>query len=404
MAMSPAAPVQIQSTPVRAVESRPNREEASSRADFGSELKRELSRDRSEESRVESSTTPATGETKEKAVAGEEPAQTTENNEIVQAATVDPWLAMLQGAAAGKVTTELPKDAAQTAVDLGETNQEAQKNGALVLEASVKPSNVFNLTLSQAKLAGDIQEQALTVPNSVSSAVLSLSDLNQIQTEAADAASVAVDAAKLAQMSVSAKSAEPVLAGELKAPIPLINEARPPSVSNAAQANPKLAEVPLHHIATPFGESRWGDAVAQRVGLMLGRQEQKIEMQLNPPNLGPMEVRLNLAQDQASVVFSSQNAAVREALVAAMPRLTTLLADQGFTLTNVEVASDSLQQHQQQQNQNQQAASGSGFNQQNTNRDLGGMYGAQVGIDGQKLQELGPMRLPLSKGGLSLFV
>jgi flagellar hook-length control protein FliK len=137
---------------------------------------------------------------------------------------------------------------------------------------------------------------------------------------------------------------------------------------------------------------------------MLGRQEQKIEMQLNPPNLGPMEVRLNLAQDQASVVFSSQNAAVREALAAAMPKLTTLLADQGFTLTNVQVASDSLQQHQQQQHQNQQAATGSGFNQQNSNRNLGGVYGAQVGIDGEKMQELGPLRLPVAKGGLSLFV
>jgi flagellar hook-length control protein FliK len=88
-----------------------------------------------------------------------------------------------------------------------------------------------------------------------------------------------------------------------------------------------------------------------------------------------------------------------------MPRLTTLLADQGFTLTNVQVASDSLQQHQQQQqNQNQQAATGSGFNQQNANRDLREVYGVQVAGDGEKMQELGPLRLPTAKGGLSLFV
>jgi flagellar hook-length control protein FliK len=123
-------------------------------------------------------------------------------------------------------------------------------------------------------------------------------------------------------------------------------------------------------------------------------------MTLNPPNLGPMEVRLNLAQDQASVVFSSQNAAVRDALAAAMPRLTNLLADQGFTLTNVQVASDSLQQHQQQQNQ-QQAASGS--NQQNSGRELGAAYALQGG-EVEKMQELGALRLPLAKGGVSLFV
>jgi flagellar hook-length control protein FliK len=133
---------------------------------------------------------------------------------------------------------------------------------------------------------------------------------------------------------------------------------------------------------------------------MLGRQEQKIEMQLNPANLGPMEVRLNLAQDQASVVFSSQNAAVREAMAAAMPRLTALLADQGFTLTNVQVASESLQQHQQQTQQ--QMASGS--QQQNSGRELGASYAGLTGAEVEPMQELGALRVPVAKGGVSLFV
>jgi flagellar hook-length control protein FliK len=302
-----------------------------------------------------------------------------------------------------KVTTEQPDDLAQIATELSEGNQSLQGDDALALAGTGTGNAVptFNMALTPTTAQA---KTPIDVATTNSNTMVPLADLNQVLSDASDAASLAANAAKSIVPESDLKAAEPFFANELKTTLATTSELRPQSTLNAVQANSKSPEVPVHHIATPVGESRWGDAVAQRVGLMLGRQEQKIEMQLNPPNLGPMEVRLNLAQDQASVVFSSQNAAVREALAAAMPRLTTLLADQGFTLTNVQVASDSLQQHQQQQNQNQQAATGSGFNQQNTNRDLGGVYANQVGIDGEKMQELGPLRLPVAKGGLSLFV
>nr|WP_314899907.1 flagellar hook-length control protein FliK [uncultured Deefgea sp.] len=388
--MSPTTPVQIQAPAAKSIESRPNRERVGCDDDFGREFKRELSRDQTEEARTEPATKPVASE---KTATNEVIAQDADNAAEVQAATVDPWLAMLQGVANGKVTTELAPDSAQLASQLSEGNQNQQSDEALILAdaGNALPTNGFQTKTPIGGSATDPSAAAVT-------------DLNQALSDTSDAASLAASAAKSIVPELDLKVTEPIFANELKTTLATTSELRPQSTLNTVQANSKSAEVPVHHIATPVGESRWGDAVAQRVGLMLGRQEQKIEMQLNPPNLGPMEVRLNLAQDQASVVFSSQNAAVREALAAAMPKLTTLLADQGFTLTNVQVASDSLQQHQQQQHQNQQAATGSGFNQQNSNRNLGGVYGTQVGIDGEKMQELGPLRLPVAKGGLSLFV
>jgi flagellar hook-length control protein FliK len=58
---------------------------------------------------------------------------------------------------------------------------------------------------------------------------------------------------------------------------------------------------------------------------------------LNPPNLGPLEVRLTLQQDQASVVFSAQQVAVRDALEAALPRLRELLEQQSLQLVQADV-------------------------------------------------------------------
>ncbi|MBE9609957.1 flagellar hook-length control protein FliK [Chitinilyticum piscinae] len=154
----------------------------------------------------------------------------------------------------------------------------------------------------------------------------------------------------------------------------------------------------VNHLAEPVGSKGWGDALAQRVGMMLGRKEQQIDMQLNPPHLGPMEVKLTLGNEQASVVFTSQHAAVREALAAATPRLTALLADQGIQLTDVQVASDSLQQHQQQAAQ-QQAQS----NQGGAPRS-GGTFAERDGVAGNHtLPVIGELRVPVARSGVSFY-
>lgn len=154
-------------------------------------------------------------------------------------------------------------------------------------------------------------------------------------------------------------------------------------------------------VEEPVGNGRWGEVVAQRVSLMLGRQEQQMEMQLTPPNLGPMEVRLTLGADQASVVFASQHAAVREALVAATPRLTALLAEQGIQLVNVQVASDSLQQQTQGQMQQQSHWQGAD--------DKPAQAGRQAWVN-HPLAETGSagspvaVALPVARSGVSLYI
>jgi flagellar hook-length control protein FliK len=168
------------------------------------------------------------------------------------------------------------------------------------------------------------------------------------------------------------------------------------SPTSTAAAN---AALPSHYLETPVQDARWGDAVAQRVSLMLGKQEQQIEMQLNPPNLGPMEVRLNLGGEQASIVFTSQHAAVREALAAATPKLTALLADQGIVLSNVQVASDSLQQQQQQaQRQDNPYTPSQQPSPYASSAGLGNIAGVE------RILNLNDLRIPAGSTRVSLFV
>lgn len=85
------------------------------------------------------------------------------------------------------------------------------------------------------------------------------------------------------------------------------------------------------------GSAEWADAVSDRVFWMAQGGQQFARLQLNPPNLGPLEVRLNLSQDQASVSFIAGQAAVREALEAALPRLREMFDQQSIVLVRAEV-------------------------------------------------------------------
>lgn len=104
--------------------------------------------------------------------------------------------------------------------------------------------------------------------------------------------------------------------------------------------------VAVQTVQVPVGAAGWGEALGQKVVWMAGQQQQVAELHLNPPNLGPMEVRLTVSNDQVSALFVSAQPAVREAIEAAMPRLREMFADSGMMLGNAMVSSDSLPRQQ----------------------------------------------------------
>jgi flagellar hook-length control protein FliK len=96
-------------------------------------------------------------------------------------------------------------------------------------------------------------------------------------------------------------------------------------------------------VAVPFNQPGWDQALGERVHWLVTQRFQAAEIHLNPPELGPVEVRLALDRDQASVRFISPHASVREAIEAAMPRLREMLGESGIHLADVNVGQHSAE-------------------------------------------------------------
>jgi flagellar hook-length control protein FliK len=95
--------------------------------------------------------------------------------------------------------------------------------------------------------------------------------------------------------------------------------------------------LPTVFVDVPVGHPAWDKAVGERIQWMLGKHIQEAEVKLNPPHLGPLEVRISLQQDQANVSFLASHAHTREALEAALPRLREMFVEANLSLINVNV-------------------------------------------------------------------
>jgi len=105
--------------------------------------------------------------------------------------------------------------------------------------------------------------------------------------------------------------------------------------------------LPSTQVAVPFGRPEWTNAMNERVTWLVGQRMQSADIQINPPQLGPVEVRITIQNDQANVFFTSHNGAVREAIQAALPRLNEMLAQGGLSLGQTSVGAESFAgQHQ----------------------------------------------------------
>lgn len=77
--------------------------------------------------------------------------------------------------------------------------------------------------------------------------------------------------------------------------------------------------------------------IKDRVMVQIQHKLQTAEVQLHPEELGSMQVKLNLQQDQLSVQFVVQQGAAKEALEQQMPKLRELLEQQGIALSEGQV-------------------------------------------------------------------
>lgn len=94
----------------------------------------------------------------------------------------------------------------------------------------------------------------------------------------------------------------------------------------------------------------------EKIRWMVNARNTMAEIRLDPPELGSMQVRVNVAGDAASVSFVVQSQHAKEALADAMPKLREMLNEQGIELGDAQVRKDNSSQSG---NQNGQQLAGS---------------------------------------------
>jgi flagellar hook-length control protein FliK len=101
------------------------------------------------------------------------------------------------------------------------------------------------------------------------------------------------------------------------------------------------APIAQPRIDTPLGAPGWSTALADQLVMFAGEKQQIAELRINPPHLGPVDITLTVSDDQASAVFASPHAIVRETIESALPRLREVLAESGINLGQASVTADS---------------------------------------------------------------
>lgn len=99
-------------------------------------------------------------------------------------------------------------------------------------------------------------------------------------------------------------------------------------------------------ITETLGRSEWGQGMGRQILWMVNQNVSRAEIRLNPANLGPLEVRVEMDNDQVNVAFTSRHADVRDAVELSLPRLREMLEEKGLNLANTDISDHSFAEQQ----------------------------------------------------------
>ncbi|RZA06827.1 MAG: flagellar hook-length control protein FliK [Moraxellaceae bacterium] len=98
-----------------------------------------------------------------------------------------------------------------------------------------------------------------------------------------------------------------------------------------------------------FNQQTLATDLAEKTGWLIEHKLDTAHIQLDPPELGPITVKIHTHQDQVSVTFVVNNAQVKDAMDQTMQRLKDLLHEQGIELSHADVNGQRQQRDSQQE-------------------------------------------------------
>ena len=93
----------------------------------------------------------------------------------------------------------------------------------------------------------------------------------------------------------------------------------------------------------------WKNALGERAIMVSAQNLNVAHIQLDPPELGSLSVRVHMNQDQVSLSFTSPHAHVRDAVEQSLPRLREMFEEQGLSLQDSSVDDQSADQQRREQ-------------------------------------------------------
>ncbi|OCA55937.1 flagellar hook-length control protein FliK [Photorhabdus namnaonensis] len=162
----------------------------------------------------------------------------------------------------------------------------------------------------------------------------------------------------------------------------------------------QTAQFQLSSAATPLlnaqlGSEEWQQQLNQQIILFNRNGLQQAELRLHPQELGALQIRMSIEDNQAQLHLASAHSHVRAALEAALPGLRHALAESGIQLTQSSVGSDNASPWQQEQRSGSQHSGGTASHNADTASENHSATESTV--------HLTPHQLASVRGGVDIF-
>jgi flagellar hook-length control protein FliK len=113
--------------------------------------------------------------------------------------------------------------------------------------------------------------------------------------------------------------------------------------SNSPVSAPDAAPTPTLRVHANVDSSDFAQGLSDRVSWMVDNSVNGAKLQVNPPQLGPIELRISVQGDHAQVWMTTHSAVTRDALESSSPKLREMLGAQGFGQVSVDISQRSFQ-------------------------------------------------------------
>lgn len=257
------------------------------------------------------------------------------------------------GAVAGAVAIPWAVSSTETGVEELQIQSDAkpkaqQAHLAQSVQQALHSSSATTMSAAQNNLQATQQASAMPLPNELAASQLQQAVANpavseQAMLKAVMGAKAAGTLGKLA--TVEGKQGQGHEAGFAQQLSQAAGQ-QGLTVQNQLRAEQAAAQAPMQ-----LNREIAGEQVAERVQMMMSKNLKNIDIRLDPPELGRLQIRMNMTGDGATVHFTVANQQARDVIEQSMPRLREMLAQQG-----VQLGDSSVQQQSSGQQQNRYAA------------------------------------------------